>query len=242
MKKWRAPLKPIAAPLRKRDGQLPDLEFLSVGAARDASSRQGSFYSRFVRAMKLVLPAAAALLLGAILLWPQLQAERNRFQVGLSGLDPRNPDRLRVLNARFRGTDKQNQPYTVTAESAFEADASGRKVALDSPSADLALTSGAWVLARAPEGVFDRDTETLLLKGGVSVFHDNGYEFSSPSARLWLKDGRAEGDEPAEAHGPAGEIKGADGFLLIDKGRRILFKGKSQLILRPGVHTDAPSK
>jgi lipopolysaccharide export system protein LptC len=242
MKKWRAHLKPVVAPLLKRDGQPPDLEFLSIGAARDAGSRQGSFYSRFVRAMKLVLPAAAALLLGAILLWPQLQAERNRFQIGLSGLDPRNPDRLRVLNARFRGTDKQNQPYTVTAESASEADAEGRQVALDSPSADLALSSGAWILARAPEGVFDRDTETLLLKGGVSVFHDDGYEFSSPTARLWLKEGRAEGDDPAEGHGPAGEIKSADGFLLIDKGRRILFKGKSRLILRPGVNSNAPSK
>lgn len=242
MKKWRAHLKPVAAPLTKRDGHPPDLEFLSVGAARGAGSRQNSLYSGFVRAMKLVLPAAAALLFGAILLWPQLQAERSRFQVGLSGLDPRNPDRLRVLNARFRGTDKQNQAYTVTAESAFEADAGGRKVTLDAPSADLALSSGAWVLARAPEGVFDRDSETLLLKGGVSVFHDDGYEFTSPSALLWLREGRAEGGEPAEAHGPAGEIQSADGFELIDKGRRILFKGKSRLILRPGVNSDAPRK
>lgn len=232
------PLKP--APRPDHDGPPPDLRFLSEGAARNAGARQNTLYSRFVRVMKLALPAAAALLLGAILLWPQIQAERGRFQIGLSGLDPRNPDRLRVLNARFRGTDSQNQPYTITAESAFEAEVGSRKIALEAPTADLALSSGAWVIARAPEGIFDRDSEVLRLSGGVSVFHDDGYTFSSPTARLALGEGRAEGDDPAEAFGPAGEIHGADGFVIIDKGRRMVFKGKARLILRPGVKSDVP--
>ncbi len=217
----------------------PDLRFLSAAAARAAGSRQNSFYSRFVRAMKLVLPAAAALLLGAILLWPQLQAEKNRFQIGLSGLDPRHPDRLRVLNARYRGTDADKQPFTVTAESAYETEAGSHTVALEAPAADLALNDGGWVIARAPEGEFDRDDEILTLTGGVSIFHDNGYAFATPAARLTLHDGRAEGDQPAEAHGPAGEVRGEGGFVIIDKGRRILFKGKSRLVIRPGVNADA---
>ncbi|SBW11135.1 conserved hypothetical protein [uncultured Alphaproteobacteria bacterium] len=218
----------------------PDLRFLSVAAARAADSRQGSFYSRFVRLMKLLLPAAAALLFGAILLWPQLQSERNRFQIGLSGIDPRHPDRLRVVNARFRGTDAENQPFTVTAESAFETESGARSVALDAPSADLALNDGGWVIARAPEGEYDRDAEILKLTGGVSVFHDNGYTFESPTARLALRQGEAEGDDPAQAYGPAGEIRGESGFNILDKGRRIVFKGKSRLIIRPGVRSDAP--
>lgn len=218
----------------------PDLQFLSVAAARAADNRQSSFYSRFVRAMKLVLPAAAALLFGAILLWPQLQSERNRFQLGLSGIDPRHPDRLRVVNARFRGTDADNQPFTVTAESAFETESGARSVTLEAPSADLALNDGAWVIARAPEGDYDRDAEVLKLRGGVLVFHDNGYTFESPTARLALHQGSAEGDEPAQAYGPAGEIRGESGFIILDKGRRIVFKGKSRLVIRPGVRTDAP--
>lgn len=222
--------------------EAPDLQFLSVAAARAADTRQGSFYSRFVRMMKLLLPAAAALLLGAILAWPQLQTERNRFQLGLSGIDPRYPDRLRVVNARFRGTDSQNQPFTVTAEAAFERESGSRTVALDAPTADLALTDGGWVLARAPEGEFDRTTEILNLSGGVSVFHDNGYTFESPTARLSLHQGTAEGDDPAEAHGPAGEIRGESGFIILDKGRRIVFKGKSRLVIRPGVSSDAPRR
>jgi len=198
-----------------------------------------SFYSRFVRVMKLALPAIAALLFGAILLWPQLQAEHNRFHVALSGLDPRHPDRLRVVNARFQGTDSDAQPYTVTAESAHEIDPGSRIIALEAPTADLALKDGTWVIARAPKGTFDRDRDLLRLTGGVSVFHDSGYAFASPSARILLKEGMAEGDEPATAHGPAADIKSDTGFRVSDSGRRILFKGKSRLILRPGVKTDA---
>jgi lipopolysaccharide export system protein LptC len=240
MRKRRAAQKPIAASAAS-GGTAPDLRFLTAATASDAV-RSASLYSRFVRAMKLALPAAAALLFGAILLWPHFQAERNRFHVAISGIDPRHPDRLRVVNARFRGTDKDQQPYMVTAESAHETDPGSRRIALETPAADLGLKDGGWVIARAPEGTYDRDHEVLDLTGGVSVFHDNGYAFFSNSARVILHQGRAEGEEPAIAHGPLGEVKGDAGYVIVDKGRRILFKGKSRLVLRPGVKTDGTRK
>ncbi|WP_337996743.1 LPS export ABC transporter periplasmic protein LptC [Oleispirillum naphthae] len=241
MTRRQAARKPAAAPAPPGAGAPPDLRFLSAGAAANRSLPNGaSFYSRFVRVMKLALPAVAALLLGAILLWPQFQAERNRFHVALSGLDPRHPDRLRVVNARFQGTDSDSQPYTVTSESAHEVAPGSRVIALEAPTADLALKDGTWVIARAPEGKFDRDRDLLDLSGGVSVFHDSGYAFSSPTARILLHEGAAEGDDPATAFGPAADIKSDTGFRITDRGRRILFKGKSRLILRPGVKNDAP--
>jgi len=240
MTKRPAARKPAAAPSPPEAGAPPDLRFLAASAAADRGTANGtSFYSRFVRVMKLGLPAVAALLLGAILLWPQLQADRNRFHVALSGLDPRHPDRLRVVNARFQGTDSDAQPYTVTAESAHEVDPGSRVIALEAPTADLALKDGTWVIARAPQGTFDRDRDLLNLMGGVSVFHDSGYAFSSPTARILMRDGMAEGDDPATAYGPAADIKSDTGFRITDRGSRILFKGKSRLILRPGVKNDA---
>ncbi len=241
MRKRRPAPEPIDAPAAPGGDATPDLRFLTAATGAEAL-RSASLYSRFVRAMKLALPASAALLFGAILLWPQLQAERNRFHVALSGIDPRHPDRLRIVNARYRGTDHDQQPFMVTAESAHEIDPKTRLVALEAPAADLGLANGGWVIARSPEGTYDRDREVLSLTGGVSVFHDNGYAFFSNSARVILHQGRAEGEEPAIAHGPLGEVKGDSGFVIVDKGRRILFKGKSRLILRPGVKTDGTRK
>jgi len=241
MTKRPAARKPAAEPVTP-EGAPPAPRILSSAAQNPRASSRTSLYSRFVRAMKLVLPAVAALLFGAILLWPQFQAERNRFHVALSGLDPRHPDRLRVVNARFQGTDSDAQPYTVTAESAHEVDPGSRIIALEAPTADVALKDGTWVIARAPQGTFDRDVELLSLSGGVTVFHDSGYAFSSPTARVLMREGMAEGDDPATAYGPAADIKSATGFLITDRGRRILFKGKARLILRPGVKTDVTSQ
>jgi len=226
-------------PAPKPPAQGDALHFLIKDANQDGGSHKGYrrhslFHSRFVRAMKLLLPAGAVLLLGAMLLWPQLQAESKRFNIGLSGLDPRHPDRLKVVNARYQGIDGQGQPYEVLAESAFETKEGSREIALDAPSADLLENSGAWVLSNAPEGVYNRDTQQLRLTGGVTLFHDKGYTFSSPTAVLDMKNGYAYGTDPAMAYGPGGEIKGEAGFEILDKGRRILFKGKSRLILRPG--------
>ncbi|MBN2751394.1 MAG: hypothetical protein JXQ84_01680 [Rhodospirillaceae bacterium] len=243
MKKRTAAKSSAAAATPPTGESLPDSRFIIASALRRSDMPQRtSLYSRFVRMMKLLLPVIAVLLLGAILLWPQLQAEHNRFQIALSGLDPRHPDRLRVVNARFQGTDTDQQPYTVTSESAHEVSPGSRIIALESPTADLALKDGTWVIARAPQGTFDRDAELLRLTGGVSLFHDNGYAFSSPTARISVHDGRAEGDDPAEGYGPAGNIKSENGFLILDRGRRMLFKGKARLILRPGVKSDVPSK
>jgi len=211
-----------------------ELDFLADARSHGGTGRRPR-HSAFVKAMKRVLPALAALLLGAMLLWPQIQAERNRFQLKISGIDPRFPDRLRMINARFQGIDDDNQPYTVTTESAHEIKPDSRIYALESPAADLALKDGTWAMLRAPEGTFDRNVDVLKLQGGVSGFHDTGYEFTTSAARVLLREGKAEGDDPAFGHGPAGEIEGAQGFVATDKGRRILFKGKARLLIRPGV-------
>lgn len=215
-----------------------NLSFLTTGA--QSEKRHTAVYHKFVRIMKLALPTGAIALLGAILLWPQLQSESNRFQVGISGLDPRDPNRLKVVNARFRGVDSKGQPYSIMAEAASEATPGSRVIALESPSADMMQTDGTWILSNAPEGSFDLDQEVLKLWGGVTAFYDAGYTLDSPTAQVLLKEGKAMGDDPVTAYGPAGEIEGQSGFEILDKGRRILFKGKSRLLLRPGGSLNVP--
>lgn len=213
----------------------PELQFLTKSSGPEAR-RGNSFYSRFVRFMRLFLPVSAAILLGAILVWPQLKTEANRFRLGLglSGVDSSHPDRLKVVNANFQGTDSKGQPFNVTAETAYEDQTGAKDVVLDVPAADLTQMDGTLISSQAPEGSYNRDTELLKLWGGVIIFHDKGYTFETPTAQLMLKDGRAVGQDPAIAYGPDGEIRGQDGFEILDKGRRILFKGKSRLILHPG--------
>ncbi len=75
----------------------------------------------------------------------------------------------------------------------------------------------------------------LDLKGGVIMFHDMGYEFHTPRASIDMANRSARGDSPVQGQGPFGQISAA-GFRLLENGERIIFTGKTRLVLFP----DAP--
>jgi len=70
----------------------------------------------------------------------------------------------------------------------------------------------------------------------VNLFHDRGYELRTAAADIFIKQGIARGNKPVLGHGPLGTIR-STGFRILDSGRRVLFTGKSRLILHP---TKAP--
>jgi lipopolysaccharide export system protein LptC len=64
------------------------------------------------------------------------------------------------------------------------------------------------------------------------VFHDRGYTVTSESARVLLDEGMATSDDPVSAHGQSGIATG-EGFRIYDRGERIVFVGKSKVVLYP---------
>jgi lipopolysaccharide export system protein LptC len=100
------------------------------------------------------------------------------------------------------------------------------------PKADITLRSGVWLALSAETGLFNRKQQVLNLRGGVTLFHDMGYELRTPSADIFMKRGIASGDQPVTGQGPIGTIRSA-GFRILDGGKRVLFTGKSRLVLYP---------
>lgn len=190
-------------------------------------------YSRFVRAMKVMLPGAALLLVALVVAWPQLQAVEEEFAVKFAALKETAVDRIEMINARYFGTDDSNRPYAVTAARAVEVDSSGDLVALENPKADMSLENDTWVMLNGDKGVYSRSAGTLTLQGNVNVFHDRGYEFHTSEAVIDVESGAAEGQAPVQGSGTFGHVSG-EGFELSDQGRRIVVTGKSKLVLKQG--------
>jgi lipopolysaccharide export system protein LptC len=190
-------------------------------------------YSFFVVVMKVALPALAAALLLLLVAWPQLDPSNDRLGLDLSDLSIEQPDKLSMLNARFSGFDEKNQPFVVTADVASQSPEDENLVSLELPKADLTLEEGAWIALTASEGLFDRAEETLRLAGQVSFYHDRGIELHSESALIDLKAGQASGEDAVTGHGYFGKIE-AEGFEMNDRGARILFTGRSSLLVYPG--------
>ena len=189
--------------------------------------------------MKVVLPTVAGVLILLVGIWPYLQTQDSRFRIGFSALKARETANPSMMNARYVGTDEGNQPFSITADLAKNLLKNTSAVELEMPKADITLEDGSWLVLTAEAGLYGREAKTLGLIGAVNLFHDSGYEIRTAKADVDLARGIAEGDAPVEGHGPFGELK-AEGFRLEDKGRVIVFTGRSRLVIHPELGTRLP--
>ena len=201
-----------------------------------APRRHAAWYSRFVKAMKIVLPTIALLLIALIVAWPHIDVPSSRFRIGFAGLTVKEADDPSMVNPRYLGSDDDDQPYSITAEIARRLAGNADVIELDSPKADLLANDGTWLVLTANRGIYGREKEALDLIGNVVLYHDSGYEFLTEKAKIDLDKSSAEGDEPVRGQGPFGNLQ-AEGFRLVDKGATIFFKGKSKLVIYPGAGT-----
>lgn len=218
-------------------GKTPAAAPIETGHRRHAGTagitqRQGRS-SRLVMLMKLLLPAIAAGLIGLIVAWPQLRTGDTRFRPGSARINPGEADVVRMTNARFQGADERGQPYVVTSVSATQPTGSASVVLMDAPKADIATDDGSWIALTADSGIYYRDLHKVDLSGAVNIFHDQGYEFRSQSAVIDLKAATASGNQRVEGQGPFGQIA-AEGFQILERGHRLIFTGRTRLVMSGG--------
>lgn len=187
-------------------------------------------YSKFVGYMRIGLPAIAGVLVVLVIALPQFMGEDERFRISTAPIKEAAVEALSMVNARYFGTDKKGQPFSVTAEGVKERDGNDAQVELKAPQADITLTNGDWLSIEATAGLYDRTAETLDLNGSVTLFQDNGFEMQTEALTIKLKDGSAQSRTPVQSQGPFGELN-AQGFDLFDKGERVVFLGPARLTL-----------
>ena len=190
-------------------------------------------YSLFVGFMKMFLPALAAGLILLLIAWPRLKPFDDRYRIRVTDFSLEQADNLSMINARFQGLDENNQPFNITADMATRTSGQQDTIELVLPKADILLQDGTWLALTASAGRYRRDSNILDLSGQVNLFHDRGLELRTETARIDLKAGEASGSEPVEGQGPFGLLN-AEGFRLFDRGMRIVFTGKSRLVVNAG--------
>ncbi|MSO96703.1 MAG: LPS export ABC transporter periplasmic protein LptC [Rhodospirillaceae bacterium] len=206
----------------------------NVNAAGDVAR-----YSKFVGYMRIGLPAVAVILVLLVFVLPYFMGNDERFRVGTvtTPLTEAAVDALSMVNARYFGTDKKGQPYSLTAKGVKERGEGDKRIELTAPQADITLTGGEWLSITAGSGLYDRDSETLDLTDNVSLFQDKGYEMHTSAANIRLKDSSASGRTAVQSQGPFGQLD-AQGFDLFDKGERVLFLGPAKLVLTQAIKSD----
>lgn len=189
-------------------------------------------YSLFVTSMKFLLPALATALVLLVIAWPQIIPDERSVGFNFPEIAREQARTLNMLNAHYSGVDENNQPFNVTADMATQAPGNEEVIELQHPKADITTTKGELVALTARIGHYDREVETLDLNGTVHLTHDEGFEITTETATVDLKDGSAAGDSAVSGQGPAGELQ-SEGFRLREKGQIIIFTGKSRMLIYP---------
>lgn len=198
----------------------------TIGAAGRTAA-----YSSFVGVMRYALPLVALVLLGLIVAWPLVTGREEGFRISFT--DSTDVDgSLRMINARYLGTDDRKQPYTVTADLARQPDPESPIVFLDMINADVFTMDDEWYALTADTGRYDREGRLLDLDGNVTIHADDGTEFRTDRAHADLGTGTAEGDRPVEGQGPLGQLN-AEAFRIIEGGESLFFSGNVRLVIDP---------
>lgn len=193
-----------------------------------AGHRPGG-YSSFIRWMKIVLPLTALGIVAALFSWnsvrrdaivPAQEKDRTARDVG----------RNELLAPRFESLDDKGQPYTVTAVRAVQDGGEEDMVLLEGPVADMFLNGGNWVAAEALRGAFAQKSQRLLLKGGVTLYHDRGYTMEMPELDVDLQASAAWTSTAVRGHGPAATLE-AKGLRAEAETGRLVFNGPARLVL-----------
>jgi lipopolysaccharide export system protein LptC len=204
------------------------------GAAQTAvaewlANLPGNRYSRRVALLKMALPAIGLALLLLVVAWPRLAPLFDRLR--FPAIDLREARELRMLNPRYAGTDRNGNPFVITAAVGRQVPERNDVMALDGPKADVKDHAGANIVVTADSGVYQTQAQFLDAFGNVTLTHQNGTVMTTASARLDVANNAAEGHDRVKAHGPNGDIV-ADGFRIIDKGKIVFFTGHADLLLK----------
>ena len=202
----------------------------SAPLASGQPSEDKSSYSRFVSAMKVLLPALAAILVLTVFISTGTFNSRDELAITFQEVGALNDD-LRMVSPHITGVDRKGRPYVVTANTATQAADEPNLIYMDNVEADLMLdTGGDWVSVSSRFGTLQSDEERLVLREKVVAFFATGYEFHAEEVTIDLNKGTLASDQPVYGQGPAGTLN-ANGVDASGYGDTIRFTGGVRVVI-----------
>lgn len=199
----------------------PRTEVVSSGSTRR---------NPLVGLLKFALVGLSILLIGILIIWAQVSERENGMPLDFADIKI-GSQKSTMSNARFVSGGKH--PLNIHATEVVQDATTPWLVHLKNPEGDTTLSDGGWMHLSALEGVFDREAQTLALKGDVSLYTDSANELHGGEAVFDLRTGRVTGGRPVTGHGPLGRIE-AKSFEVVDNGNVVRFGGGVHLVVFPG--------
>jgi lipopolysaccharide export system protein LptC len=133
-----------------------------------------------------------------------------------------NPNQITAAQSTVNGLDRENQPYTVTAQRGWQDSEKPNLVHLETIDGQFRRASGAEYRLSAATGTYDTDVKTLDLAGGVTIVQPDRFTARMDKAHVVVEEKKLTSGVPVDVTLPSGSVK-ANGIEITDDGDRILF-------------------
>ena len=191
-------------------------------------------HSRLVVSLKVLFPSLAAVMIGLVIVWPQMKAQQEEA-VSLLASETEQmqmPNDQMMINPRFFTVDEKGEPFNLTAESAFELPGEVRRVQLEAVKADLLKHNDRWIALDAAVGVYSQSDETMELLKQVNLYTQTGEEMETTQALINIKNRDIVGNQDVLLRSSLGVAK-AQGFSVTQNGTVLRLTGKTRVVLYP---------
>lgn len=191
---------------------------------RERAFGRAARHSRLVHILRRVLPIVGVLVLAAYFVTTRLNVTVGDITASIDGMQVADGN-LRMLNPTLKGVDKKNGGYIVNAEYADQDIASPNIIKLHAIKADVSNPSGGWSRMRAVRGVFNSETERLVMKDRITVETSAGVKGELKNASLDMPNQTLRSHRPVFFELTNGTVR-ADAMTLRSRDNEIVFRGK----------------
>jgi lipopolysaccharide export system protein LptC len=195
---------------------------MSAQADLERTQRQrwampGGRHDRLIRSLRVVLPSIIGLLLAVLAFSPFTSTQELSFVLDKDEVDL-SRERMRLVEALYRGEDSKGRPFSLRAGSAVQKTSADPVLDMTSLSARILLEDGpASILAQ--RGTYNLSKETMRVNGPLAV-ESPGYNMVASNVELSLKDRSMQSFGPVSGRTKVGTFRA--GRLTGDLDTRIV--------------------
>ncbi|HET7606195.1 MAG TPA: LPS export ABC transporter periplasmic protein LptC [Sphingomicrobium sp.] len=195
-------------------------------AGKQRWAEPGSAHDRLVKWIKVILPAGVGVLIAVLALAPLGKKSDVSFILDKKKVE-NAPERMRVEQARYVGTDNKGQQFTIVANRAIQPSSEVPVVDIRGMFARLALAQGPLLIA-ANQGRYNVDTQKIMIDGPVKVAGAGGYRLATRDVTVDLKRRELASDGPVAGAMRLGQFQAGqlhadlgDRTVVLDHGARL---------------------
>ena len=192
------------------------------------------YHTRLVVSLKVLFPSLAAVMIGLVIVWPQMKAQQEEaVSLLASEAEQTNvPDDQVMVNPRFFAIDEKGEPFNLTAETAFELPGETRRIQLDAIKADVLKHNDRWIAVDAQKGIYSQAEDTMELLEKVNLYTQTGEEIETTQALINMKNRDIVGHQEVFLRSSSGHAK-AEGFSVTQDGTVVRLTGKTRAVVYP---------